>query len=308
MLMTRRSDERTTPPSFLMVATVCCLADTAVGQDFVPFVIPARISPGQPIWVTDYQPIETRSERLTAAEHFRRGGRDVRLWGVNLCFGGDFPTHEDAPYVAERLAAAGVNSVRCHHMDTSRWPRGIWNAQDGKTIEPQALDRLDYFINELAKRGIFVNLNLHVGRAHSQYLGLPRANTEFDKIVGIFTPALIDAQKQYAKDLLTHVNPYRGGVRYADDPAVAFVEITNEDSFFMWDGDEKLRTLPPYYGDILRDQFNSWLRKRYGTDDALRTAWSQGTQPLGENLLQNGTFTNWNYESRPAGALEHRAA
>ncbi len=171
--MTRQSNERTKLSRFLMVALACGLAGTAAGQDFVPFAIPARISAGQPVWVTDFQPIETRSERLTAAEHFRRGGRDVRLWGVNLCFGADFPTHEDAPYVAERLAAAGVNTVRCHHMDTSRWPHGIWNAKDGKTIEPQALDRLDYFINELAKRGIFVNLNLHVGRAHSQYLGLP---------------------------------------------------------------------------------------------------------------------------------------
>ena len=114
---------------------------------------------------------------------------------MNLCFGANFPTHEDAPYVAERLAAAGVNSVRCHHLDTSRWPSGIWNAADGKTIEPQALERLDYFINELAQRGIRVNLNLHVGRAHSQYLGLPPTNTDYDKITGIFTPALINAQK-----------------------------------------------------------------------------------------------------------------
>lgn len=274
-------------PSFLMFFVVGCLACAAIGQEFVPFVIPARISPGQPVWVTDYKPIETGSERLTAAAHFRRGGRDVRIWGVNLCFGGNFPTHEDAPYVAERLAAAGVNSVRCHHLDTARWPRGIWNAQDGKTIEPQALDRLDYLINELAKRGIFVNLNLHVGRAHSQYLGLPPTGTEFDKIAGIFTPALIDAQKQYAKDLLTHVNPYRGSVRYADDPAIAFVEITNEDSFFMWGAEEKLRTLPEYYAEILGGRFNAWLRQRYNSDDALRAAWSQGTRPLGDNMLQN---------------------
>jgi hypothetical protein len=279
-------------PTFLMIAAACCVAGAATDQDFVPFVIPARISPQQSIWVTDYQPIKADSERLTATGHFRRGGQDVRVWGVNMCFGANFPTREDAPYVAERLAAAGVNSVRCHHMDTSRWPRGIWNAQDGKTIEPQALERLDYFINELAQRGIFVNLNLHVGRAHSQYLGLPQTGTEFDKIVGIFTPALIDAQKQYAKDLLTHANPYRGGVRYGDDPAVAFVEITNEDSFFMWNGDEKLRTLPQYYAGILGDRFNVWLRQRYGSDDALRAAWSQGTQPLGDTVLQNGTFAD----------------
>jgi hypothetical protein len=299
--MTRRCNRRTIHSNsttmslglFLATLCVCGLTRTAAGQDFVPFVIPARISAGQPVWVTDYKPIETGSERLEAAEHFRRGGQQVRIWGVNLTFGANFPSHEDAPYVAERLAAAGVNSVRLHHVDTSRWPRGIWEAKEGKTIEPQALERLDYFINELAKRGIFVNLNLHVGRAHSRSLGLPQANTEFDKIVGIFTPALVEAQKQYAKDLLTHVNPYRLGVRYANDPAVAFVEITNEDSFFMWDGDEKLRTLPPHYAGILGSQFNAWLRQRYGSDDALKTAWSQGTQPLGDNLLRNSAFANW---------------
>jgi len=270
-----------------------CLASTGRGQEFVPFVIPARIDPNQAIWVADYKPIRTDSQRLAAAEHFHLGTR-VRIWGVNLCFGANFPTHEDAPYVAQRLAAAGVNSVRCHHLDTSRWPNGIWNTADGKTIEPQALDRLDFFINELAKCGIFVNLNLHVGRAHSRSLGMPPTNTEFDKIAGIFTPALVEAQKQYARDLLTHVNPYRGGVRYADDPAVAFVEITNEDSFFMWSADETLQTLPDPYAGILRAQFNSWLRQRYDSDDALRAAWAKGTQPLGENMLRNSTFAQWN--------------
>jgi len=277
---------------FLAGLVAWWLAGTARSQEFVPFVIPARISPGPAVWVADYLPIKTDSERLTAAEHFRRGGRDVRIWGVNLCFGANFPTHEDAPYVAQRLAAAGVNSIRCHHLDTARWPRGIWNAQDGKTIEPQALERLDYFINELAQRGIFVNLNLHVGRAHSQYLGLPRTGTEFDKIAGIFTPALIEAQKQYAKDLLTHVNPYRGSVRYADDPAVAFVEITNEDSLFMWGAEETLRTLPQPYAGILSGRFHSWLHQRYSSDEALRAAWAQGTQPLGDNLLQNSAFAD----------------
>ncbi len=272
-------------------------AGAASGQDFVPFVIPARVNTGQAIWLTDYRPIRTDSPRLAAADHFACDGRAVRIWGVNLCFGANFPTHEDAPYVAERLAAAGVNSVRLHHMDTSRWPRGIWNARDGRTIEPQALERLDYFINELAKHGIWVNINLHVGRTHSDYLDLPKSGSDYDKVCGIFTPALIDAQKQYARDLLTRINPYRK-VRYADDPAVAFVEITNEDSFFMWDGDQRLRTLPPYYAKILQDLYNRWLRERYTSAEALRAAWAKGTEPLGENVLRNGAFSQWD-GSRP---------
>ena len=61
----------------------------------------------------------------------------------------------------------------------------------------------------------------------------------------------------------------------------------------MGRADEKLRTFPEYYAGILGDRFNAWLRQRYGSDDALRAAWSQGTQPLGDNMLQNSTFADW---------------
>lgn len=278
---------------YAVVMAFYLLPGSAMGQDFVPFIIPARIDSGAAIWTDADRPITTDSSRLTTRDaHFHQNGKPVRIWGVNLSFAANFPSHEDAPHVAARLAAAGVNSVRCHHMDTSRWPRGIWNAQDGSTIEPEALDRLDFFINELAKRGIFANINLHVGRAHSDYLALPETNREYDKISGLFTPILIDAQKRYAREILTHVNPYRGR-RYADDPAVAFVEITNEDSFFMWDAENTLRTLPPYYADILQDRFVQWLQARYGSTEALRAAWSQGTEPLGSTMLQNGEFSSW---------------
>jgi hypothetical protein len=181
-------------------------------------------------------------------------------------------------------------------MDTARWPRGLWNAGDGKDIAPEALDRLDFFIDQLARRGICVDINLHVGREHSQFLGLPKTNSDYDKISNIFTPALVDAQKKYARDLLTHVNPYRKA-RYADDPAVAIVEITNENSFFMWGAEQTLRTLPDYYAKILQGRFNAWLKQRYGSDEKspgrlgpLRNAWSEGSELLGENLLNNGDF------------------
>jgi hypothetical protein len=110
--------------------------------------------------------------------------------------------------------------------------------------------------------------------------------------VTLFTPALIDAQKDYARQLLDHVNPHRN-VRWADDPAIAFVEISNENSFFMWDGREKIPALPPYYAEILQKQYNAWLQKRYISDEKLRAAWNQGILPLGENFLKNTQFKEW---------------
>jgi hypothetical protein len=290
--------------SVLLIGIFICKVSMA--GEMVPFVIPAKPNPNSLIAFPSIEPIRTDSDRLQAQDgHFYRGGERVRLWGVNLSFGANLPRHEDAPYVAARMAAAGVNTVRCHHMDTAHWPRGLWNAEDGKTISPEALDRLDFFTNQLARHGICVNINLHVGRAHSEYLGLPKTNRQYDKISNIFTPALIDAQKKYARQLLIHVNPYRK-VRYADDPAVTFVEITNENSFFMWASENTLRTLPPYYADILQKKYNTWLKKRYGSDKKLREIWAEGAELLGKNLLSNSSLqmttsgkkvpTNWNLE------------
>ena len=236
-------------------------------------------------------PIPPDGGRLVVKDgHFAAGGRRVRIWGVNLCFGASFPRHEDADRVADRLAAAGVNSVRFHHMDTSRYPSGILDPQDATKLHPEALERLDYLIDRLARRGIYANLNLHVGRAVSQALGLPKPNTTYDKIVGIFVPELIEAQKQYARDLLTRENRYRK-VRYADDPAVGFVEITNEDSLFMWSAEPDLRMLPEFYAKILQAKYAAWLKARYGGTAALRQAWSEGAEPLGANLIADPGFT-----------------
>jgi hypothetical protein len=266
--------------------------------DFVPFVIPDDPS-GLSLIADSFQPITTTSSRIeVSGENFVRDSERICMWGVNTSFSGNFPDHSQAERIAKRLSAVGVNCVRLHHMDTSWWPNGLWNPTDGTTIYPAALERLDYFIDQLAQHGIWVNLNLHVGREHSDYLGLADPGTSYDKVAGIFTPALITAQKDFANAVLTHINTYRG-VSYADDPAVAFVEITNEDSFFMWNGDESLRSLPAYYSDILQGLYNDWLLAKYTTTVALETAWAEGIEPLGANMLTNGDFANVNGSGVP---------
>jgi len=272
---------------FTILLTV---ASAAAGQELVPFVIPDAPAAGSLIAMTG-QPIPPDAEHVGVRNgHFVVGGKRLRIWGVNLCFGVCFPESGEAETMARRMAAVGVNAVRFHHMDSQPWPRGILEPKDRTKLVPEALERLDRFLDRLARHGIRANLNLHVGRSASRALGLPDPGTKYDKIVGIFTPALIDAQKQYARDLLTHVNPHRGR-RYADDPAVAFVEITNEDSLFMWSAARDLRSLPEYYAGILRQRFNAWLKAHYASTDALRRAWAKGAEPLGDDLLADPGFT-----------------
>jgi len=144
----------------------------------------------------------------------------------------NFPTHEAADKLAGRLARFGINCVRLHFMDT--WyinfmpkPTQAILADDTHTqrnLDPKQLDKLDYMIAALKKRGIYVNMNLHVGRTLDERdgfenaEGLPWAN----KGIGQFEPRMIELQKEYAQKLLTHVNPYTGNP-YTDEPCVAMI-------------------------------------------------------------------------------------
>ena len=79
--------------------------------EWTPFVIPLETHPDSEIAIRDRTPIPVHGPRLIAREgHFYREGRRFRIWGVNLSFGANFPTHADAEKVAERLAAVGLNS------------------------------------------------------------------------------------------------------------------------------------------------------------------------------------------------------
>ena len=295
------------------VAVAMLLCARLLAQDsFVPFVIPTTPSENSLITLPPCTPIQTDSPRLVARDgHFYVGDKRVKFWAVNLTFSACFPTHADAERLAGRLAAAGVNSVRFHHMDMFNWNNGIWDPADPKKLSAEALDRLDYLLDQLAKRGIYANLNLHVSRTHSKVLGLPATSNSFDKIIDIFTPELIEAQKAYARDLLTHVNAYRK-VRYADDPAVGFVEISNEDSLFMWGAAGALRTLPEFYARILQAKYVAWLKDRYGTTEKLRAAWDKDASPLGENAIIDGSFAkvddatlkNWTLEVHAENAAK----
>ena len=268
--------------AFLIVLAVC---SAVPAQQMVPFVIPAEPSAGSLIAAPPLPAVAPDGARVIVRDgQFSLGGTRYRVWGMNMCFGACFPEKEDARRVAARLAAAGVNSIRFHHMDSADYPRGIWR-KGANALSEEALVRLDTFIDQLAKRGITSNINLHVGALHSRRLGLPDSAMKYDKMAGIFTPKLVEAQKKYARDLLGRVNTVRK-VRYADDAAVAFVEITNENSLFMWGSKGYLQNgMPDHYREILTGQFNAWLTKRYGTSETLQAAWGEGATKLGRNLL-----------------------
>ncbi|HEX8204081.1 MAG TPA: carbohydrate binding domain-containing protein [Isosphaeraceae bacterium] len=246
---------------------------------------------------------------VTRDGHLYAGPDRLRLFGVNLCFGANVPRPEDAEKVAARLAKLGINCVRFHHMDSQRAPNGLL-AADGRTLDPGQLDRLDHLIARLKERGIYADLNLHVSRNYPDAPPWPDGPSFF-KGVDNFVPRLIAWQRQYARDLLTHRNAYTNS-RYADEPAVALVEINNENGLLSewWGG--RLDEMPEPYAAELARQWNAWLEARYPDAAALRTAWGAKDEPLGAEMLVNGDFAQgqrpWLLEQHGTARAAVRAA
>src|SRR5215831_19153108 len=104
--------------------------------------------------------------------HFVDGtGTRVRFFGVDCTATACFPTHDVATRAAAHLRRLGVNVVRLHFMDKGGAPLGLL-IQKSDELDPRQLDRLDFFVAELAKNGIYANINLHVAR---RYPGLEGA-------------------------------------------------------------------------------------------------------------------------------------
>ena len=189
------------------------------------------------------------------------------------------PPKEDAPVWAATLARFGVNCVRLHFIDLDA-PRGLIDGtrNDSREFDAAQLDREDFFVAELKKRGIYININLNVGRSYKEGDGV----RDYDKIrwakgLTLFDPRLIELQKEYAKKLLTHYNPYTK-TEYRNDPAVAIVELVNENALYVG-----FRAPTPYYDDALTDVYNAWLRRNLAPEQlsGLRTIAGVGAdQPV----------------------------
>jgi hypothetical protein len=240
--------------------------------------------------------------RVGADGHLYAGKQRIRFLGVNLCFGACFPRKEDAEKIAARMAKFGINIVRFHHMDMQEFPNGIRRrgVPHTRDLDPEALDRLDYLIAQLKRNGIYVNLNLLVSRPFNAADGLPKEIEQLGwkerHIVGFFYEPMLELQKEYARKLLTHRNPYTG-LTYAEDPVVAFVEINNENGLIhAWLGGQ-VDNLPEVFLRELQRQWNEWLKKRYGTTEKLRKVWGVKEEPLGDEMLRNANFEaglqNW---------------
>lgn len=235
---------------------------------------------------------------------FRRGdGKPIRFWAVN-----DYGWRQKPEVMARQLrwlAKLGVNMVRIHAQ--------LCVDKEGAKItdvDQEVVDQIQRYVAEAKKHGIYVTISpfwAHVDKIPASW-GL-EGYTGQSGPAGLlfFEPQMQEAYKSWVRELYTRPNPYTG-VPLAQEPAVALIQIQNEDSLLFWTS-QGIRE--PHAGR-LRRLFAEFLVRKYGSLEEAAKAWGDAKHQQ-DNFGQGevGLQIIWHMTSqapRPSPAWAKRLA
>lgn len=213
-------------------------------------------------------------------------GTPARFWGTNIAAYALFAPKEQIQQQAQRIAALGFNLVRLHHHDSTQWvsPTVIDMARaDSQLLDEQAMDRLHWWIKCLKDEGVYVWIDLHVGRQFKRgdnigpgFNELHRQNEGEAKGFMYFNPRVRDLMKQFNTDYLNHQSPY-GGKAIKDDPAVIGLLVTNENDLTRHFGHlfhpEKGH---PHHQQVYEQAMQAFGAQRGLSVEKMRVTWEPG--------------------------------
>jgi hypothetical protein len=250
----------------------------AAGDDWIALQERAEIEPGSALDFSSLRPTAAPAGGqgrviATPGGHFAFGSapdRPVRFYGANVCFSAQYLPRATADRLAQRMARMGYNAVRLHHYDGGLVAKGAGPA-GGPALDPQALDQLDYLAAALKREGLYITTDLFVSRPVPAAVVWPGEKgdcgmDEFKMAVPVNERAFTNWQA-FASALLAHRNPHTG-LTWAEDPAIAWLAMINEDNAENFAGHLSARLQPDW-----RAAWNRWLARTYATRTDVEQAW-----------------------------------
>lgn len=162
-----------------------------------------------------------------------KDGTTAKFWGTNLVAQDCFASDSAIDSLVDRLSKMGCNLLRLHHMDAPWATQNIFgNTESTRKLSDKSMRQLDYLISKCKNKGIYIFLDMLVHRQFTKQDSVENTPPDLGgKQVGFFSKKLIDLQKEYATQLLTHVNQFTK-VAYNDEPAIIASEFINESTIF----------------------------------------------------------------------------
>ncbi|MGC8638269.1 MAG: hypothetical protein ACP5XB_00145 [Isosphaeraceae bacterium] len=221
-------------------------------------------------------------------------GSPVRFWAVNTYVQRDRST-ADLAHHARFLAKRGVNMVRFHGELESKDRSARLTDVDQKTI-----DQAWKLVAAMKREGIYTTISPYWAASLKHVppsWGIEGWPEDHDaQGLLFFNPRLQEGYKAWLKQLLTPVNPYTG-IPLARDPALAIIQLQNEDSMLFWTMQNVKGTQLQFLGKL----FGKWLTKKYGSIDRALQAWDGDRMPEddpAQGMLGIHIIWEWTQPSR----------
>lgn len=193
--------------------------------------------------------------------------KEIRFWACN---GGSLASgfsDQKLDSLAKFLAKMGVNLIRYHGAINPKGKNTSINDVD--TTEARNIWRC---VAAMKKQGIYTVIspfwpaNGHMGGWIPKEWGIDGYSGKDDMWeVLYFNDKLKAAYKTWVKYLYTTPNPYTH-VALKDEPAVAIIQVENEDSPFFW----SMSGIKPELAKTVGVQFSKWLRNKYGQLESIK--------------------------------------
>jgi aryl-phospho-beta-D-glucosidase BglC (GH1 family) len=222
-------------------------------------------------------------------------GTPVRFWGTNVQAYALFASRkEDIELQAKRLAALGFNLVRLHHHDSEWVTPNVIDKSAGTTqnLDDKALDLLDFWVKCLKEQGIYVWIDLHVGRQFlagdgiNGYGELAREKGS-GKGFNYINPRIEKLMQDFATKYLTRQNRYTNKA-YTEEPAVMGILITNENDLTDHFGNSFLPDKNnPVHNKIFEALVNDFAKKTGLSVSASMKTWEPGAGKIMLNELEH---------------------
>jgi hypothetical protein len=190
-------------------------------------------------------------------------GTPLRFWASGERTQND-PDMAALKVQARFLAKRGVNALRIFAMLPSKDP----NAQVGD-IDEKELDCVFRVVAAMKEAGIYTILDGYWAGATTMQKNwdVARSGKPSAESLVYFDPKMQAGYRSMLKALCTRVNPYTG-IKLAEEPAVAVIQLQNEDSLLWWG----INDLKGEAQVLLRQKYAQFLRGKYGTlEKALQT-------------------------------------
>lgn len=228
-------------------------------------------------------------------------GQPIRFWAVNTSFHQRTVDLEALRYHAKWLARRGVNMVRSH----SHLPSRSNNAQIDD-VNAREIDQIRRLVAAMRDEGIYTTISPYWAVATKWRRSFGLANPEGSNLTGMlfWDEKLQEGYKAWWRKLLTEKNPHTG-IALAKDPAVAILQLQNEDSLLFY-------TLQAVKGEARRDlrkKFHAFLIKKHGSITAAKSAWGSGNaRNQNDRDDEMGLFSIWHLTQNANGAQQNRYA